>query len=258
VTIVDFSVTVPVLGDTFNISYCPLILAGSQVSGAGKVFENLYDIDFSNPFNIGGIPNRLIIPNFNSNGTLINYTITKREIVTNGFSRIFKKVINTSDVRPFLEIVLPEDNVLSVDSIITLQGTNFNSVPTSSQFTNQSLKWYEVDALAENKVFVEDFNRITELLKSDGFLLSGSSDIDNYFKSITNKPFFTELYTTLSFPIYSLNIKDDMKCFYVGINWDLITNSKGRYTDLLKLLDNENLVNIYGPKIIHNINVFFN
>ena len=49
-----------------------------------------------------------------------------------------------------------------------------------------------------------------------------------------------------------------MKCFYVGINWDLITNSKGRYTDLLKLLDNENLVNIYGPKIIHNINVWSN
>lgn len=162
VSIVDYSITVPVLGDTFNISYCPLILAGSQVSGAGKVFENLYDVDFSSPFNIGGIPNRLIIPNFNSNGTLINYTLTKREIVTNGFTRIFKKVINTSDVRPFLEVVLPEDNVLSVDSIIALQGTNFNSVPTSSQFTNQSLKFYEVDALAENKVFVEDFNRITD------------------------------------------------------------------------------------------------
>jgi hypothetical protein len=120
VTIVDFSVTVPVIGDTFDISYCPIILAGSQVSGAGKIFENLYDIDFSNPFNSNGIPNRLVIPNFNSNGTLINYTLTKREIVTNGFSRIFKKVISISDVRPFLEIVLPENNVLSIDSIITM------------------------------------------------------------------------------------------------------------------------------------------
>ena len=162
VTIVDFSVTVPVIGDTFDISYCPMILAGSQVSGAGKIFENLYDIDFTNPFNSDGIPNRLIIPNFNSNGTLINYTLTKREIVTNGFTRIFKKVINISDVRPFLEIILPENNVLSIDSIITLEGTNFNSVPNINQFSNQSLKWYEVDALAENKVFVEDLNRITD------------------------------------------------------------------------------------------------
>jgi hypothetical protein len=162
VTIVDFSVTIPVLGDSFDISYCPLILAGSQVSGAGKVFENLYDIDFANPFNLSGIPNRIIIPNFNSNGTLINYTITKRELVTNGFSRVFKRVINISDVRPFLEVVLPEDNVLSIDSVITLEGTNFNSTPSITQFSNQSLKWYEVDALAENKVFVEDFNRITD------------------------------------------------------------------------------------------------
>jgi hypothetical protein len=162
VTIVDFSVTVPVLGDSFDISYAPIINAGSQVTGAGKIFENLYDIDFSNPFNTNGIPNRLIIPNFNSNGTLINYTLTKREIVTNGFTRIFKKVINISDVRPFLEVILPEDNVLSIDSIITLDGTNINTIPSLSQFSNQSLRWYEVDALAENKVFVEDSNKITD------------------------------------------------------------------------------------------------
>jgi hypothetical protein len=162
VTIVDFSVTVPVLGDSFDISYAPIINAGSQVTGAGKIFENLYDIDFSNPFNTNGIPNRLIIPNFNSNGTLINYTLTKREIVTNGFTRIFKKVINISDVRPFLEVILPEDNVLSIDSIITLDGTNINTIPSLSQFSNQSLRWYEVDALAENKVFVEDYNKITD------------------------------------------------------------------------------------------------
>lgn len=162
VTIVDFSVTVPVLGDTFDISYAPMINAGSQVTGAGKIFENMYDIDFSNPFNSSGVPNRLVIPNFNSNGTLVNYTLTKREIVTNGYTRIFKRVINISDVRPFLEVILPEDNVLSIDSIITLDGTNFNTLPTLSQFSNQSLKWYEVDALAENKVFVEDYNKITD------------------------------------------------------------------------------------------------
>ena len=161
-TIVDFSVTVPVLGDSFDISYAPIINAGSQVSGAGKIFENLYDIDFSNPFNANGIPNRLILPNFNSNGTIINYTLTKREIVTNGFTRVFKKVINISDVKPFLEVVLPEDNVLSVESIITLDGTNFNTTPSLSQFSDQSLRWYEVDALAENKVFVEDYNKITD------------------------------------------------------------------------------------------------
>jgi hypothetical protein len=162
VTIVDFSVTLPVLGDTFDISYAPLLRAGSQVSGGGKIFETTNDIDFSNPFNINGIPNRIILPNFNSNGVLSNYTITKREIVTNGYSRTYKKVININDVRPFFEIVLPENNVISIESVITLDGTNFNTEPSFSQFYNFDNRWFEVDALAENKVFIEDYSRVTD------------------------------------------------------------------------------------------------
>lgn len=162
VTIVDFSVTLPVLGDTFDVSYAPVIRAGSQVSGGGKIFEASDDIDFSSPFTIGGIPNRIIIPNFNANGTLINYTITKREIVMNGFTKVFKRVITTNDVRPFLEIVLPEDNVLSIDSIITLTGTNFINEPSLDQFLNLNNRWFEVDALAEDKVFIEDNSKFTD------------------------------------------------------------------------------------------------
>jgi hypothetical protein len=162
VTIVDFSVTLPVLGDTFDISYAPLLRAGSQVSGGGKIFETTNDIDFSNPFNVNGIPNRIILPNFNSNGVLSNYTITKREIVTNGYTRTYKKVININDVRPFFEIVLPENNVISIESVITLDGTNFNTEPSFSQFYNFDNRWFEVDALAENKVFIEDYSKITD------------------------------------------------------------------------------------------------
>jgi hypothetical protein len=162
VTIVDFSVTLPVFGDTFDVSYAPLLRAGSQVSGGGKLFETTNDIDFSNPFNINGIPNRIIIPNFNANGVLSNYTITKREIVTNGYSRTYKKVINSSDVKPFLEIILPENNVLSIESIITLNGNNYNTEPTLDQFYNISNRWFEMDSLAENKVFIEDYSKITD------------------------------------------------------------------------------------------------
>lgn len=187
VTIVDFSVTLPVLGDTFDISYAPLIRVGSQVVGAGKVFETTGDIDFANPFNIGGIPNRLIIPNFNSNGTLINYTITKRELVTNGFTKIFKRVISTADVVPFLEVILPEDNILSIDSIITLPGTSFIQNPSLDQFYDLSLRWFEVDALAEDKVFVED-----------NFKLSDNPGVRPGKYISTNKRFIRE-YTDLGF-----------------------------------------------------------
>ncbi len=162
VTLVDFSVTVPVSGDTFNSSYAPIIGAGSQVSGAGNIFETSTDIDFNNPFTTGGIPNRLIIPNFDSNNNLINYTLVKREIVLNGFTKIFKKVINPADVQPFLQVVLPDTNVLSINNVITLDGTNFTTDPTLDQFMDEDNKWYKVDALAEDQVFIEDTTLVSD------------------------------------------------------------------------------------------------
>lgn len=162
ITIVDFSVTVPPNGDTFDISYAPLILAGSQVSGAGKIFETTSDVDFTSPFTIGGIPNRLVVPNFDSNGNLINYTLTKREIVLNGFTKVFKRVITATDVRPFLEVVLPDTNVLSIDSVITLDGTDYTKEPSSSQFLDTTKRWFEVNALAENEIFIEDNAKVSD------------------------------------------------------------------------------------------------
>jgi hypothetical protein len=162
VTIVDFSVKVPVFGDTFDSSYAPIIRAGAQVTGGGKVFETSNDIDFSNPFTVGGIPNRLIIPNIDSNGTIINYTITKREMVVNGFTKIFKRVINSNDVRPFFELSLPDDNVISIDSVVSLQGNDFTTEPTPSQFLDITNRWFEMDALAEDKVFIEDNTKNTD------------------------------------------------------------------------------------------------
>lgn len=187
VTIVDFSATIPVQGDTFDASYTPIIEAGAQVNGAGKVFETIYDIDFSSPFSVGGIPNRLIIPNFNSNGTLTSYTLTKREFVINGYTKVFKRIITTADVRPFLEVVLPDDNVLSIDSVIALDGTNYIAEPTSDDFLNLDYKWFEVDALAEDKVFIEDLNKVSDNL---------SIRPGKYIK--VNKRFITE-FTDLGF-----------------------------------------------------------
>ena len=162
VTIVDFSVIVPVFGDSFDASYAPTIRAGAQVNGAGKVFETSTDIDFTNPFTVGGIPNRTIVPNVNSNGTIINYTLTKREIVVNGFTKTFKRVITSTDVKPFLEVILPENNILSIDTVIALQGTDFTTEPNLAQFSDINNRWFEVDSLAEDKVFIEDNTKITD------------------------------------------------------------------------------------------------
>ena len=94
ITVVDFSVTVPVLGDSFDVEYAPLIRKGAQVEGAGQIFESTDDIDFSSPFTLGGIPNRSVIPTFDGNNIAINYVLTKREIVLNGTTKLFSKRSN--------------------------------------------------------------------------------------------------------------------------------------------------------------------
>jgi hypothetical protein len=161
-TLVDFSVNVPPYGDTYDVRYAPVLKYGTQVTGAGKVFENLEDIDFNSPFTNGGLPNRVIIPNFNGNGDLVNYTITKRELVVNGRTVYYSKSINPSDYRPFFQLTLPESNVLSVESIITTENSVPGGVPTDSLFNNKEIRWYEVDSLAEDKVFIDDNSRVSD------------------------------------------------------------------------------------------------
>ena len=156
VSLVDFSITVPAYGDKEDERYLGTLIRGSQIIGAGIVFENIYDIDFASPYNAQGFPNRLKIPNFNANNVLINYTITKREIVVNGITKVFKRVIGANDVKPFFELFLPEKNVLGVTSVLLKNGTEYTNVPTTAEFLGLSNRWYEVDALAEDRVFVED------------------------------------------------------------------------------------------------------
>lgn len=162
ISIVDFSVVVPVNGDTFNISYAPIIRVGAQIGGSGKIFETIDDIDFSSPFTTGGLPNRLIIPNLDSNYNIINYTLTKREIVLNGVTKVFKKTVTNSDVTPFLEVILPDNDVISITSIITKSGTSYSASPTIDDFLNFDNRWFEVDALAEDTKFIEDLNDVSD------------------------------------------------------------------------------------------------
>ena len=156
VALVDFSITVPAFGDKEDERYLGILRRGSQVNGAGQVFETIYDVNFASPFNQDGFPNRLKIPNFDANNNLINYTITKRETVVNGITKVFKRVITPNDVRPFFEFFLPEKNVLGITSIIQREGTAYSNVPTSQEFLSPNGRWYEVQALAEDRVFIAD------------------------------------------------------------------------------------------------------
>ena len=166
VALCDFSITVPVRGDKEDERYEGILRAGAQVSGGGQIFETINDIDFSLPYNDRGEPNRLKIPNFDSNNQLISYTITKREPVVNGATRIYRRVISDLDQKPFLKLYLPEQNVLGVTSIIHKEGTNFATNPTTSEFLDNTNKWYEVKSLIEDEIFLPDTTSVSD---SDNF-----------------------------------------------------------------------------------------
>jgi hypothetical protein len=221
VALVDFSITVPAFGDKEDERYLGILTRGSQVTGAGIVFENIYDVDFSSPYNAQGFPNRLKVPNFNANNVLINYTITKRELVVNGITKVFKKVISPNDVVPFFELFLPEKNVLGITSVLLKSGTEYTNIPTSAEFLGVSNRWYEVDALAEDRVFVEDPTKVSDQpgIKVGRYIQTSNRFISEYtsegFKKMTfgggtntaqdALDQFTTLGTTLDLQRYSNN-----------------------------------------------------
>ena len=191
VALVDFSITVPAFGAKEDERYLGILTRGSQVTGAGIVFENIYDVDFSSPYNAQGFPNRLKIPNFNANNVLVNYTITKRELVVNGITKVFKKVITPNDVVPFFELFLPEKNVLGITSVLLKSGTEYTNIPSAAEFLGAANRWYEVDALAEDRVFVEDPTKVSDQpgIKVGRYIQTSNRFISEYtsegFKKMT-------------------------------------------------------------------------
>lgn len=220
ITVCDFSVEVPVRGDTFDLTYAPLIVRGAQVNGGGQVFETINDIDFSSPFNVGGETNRTIIPSIDNTGNIVSYTLTKREIVRAGKTKFFKRIITSDDVRSFLEVDLPDSDVLSVESIISLDGTDYNRLPTLAEQTNLDNLWYPVKSLAEDKIFLEQPlqpsdkqgvlvgqwtsipNRFSYDFSDRGFVTvtfgNGVEEIEDYAYVSDIQPFLNKIQDTLS------------------------------------------------------------
>lgn len=155
VAVGEFSVEVPVFGDNEDERYLPILKSGSQFKGDGFSFELLNDVDFSSPTNAEGVIDRIKSPNFSGN-KIASYTITKQGVLVNGVTKVFKEVISEDNVEPFYQIFLPEQNVLSIENVISKDGVEFINTPSLQEFQNPDLAWYEVPSLAEDKVFIVD------------------------------------------------------------------------------------------------------
>ena len=158
VSVVDFTITVPTLGDQPNKDYLPVLKAGSQVIGNSRVFELSTDIDFASSLSSFGSPNRKVEPIRNANNQITNYNITKSEVVFNGRTKIFRKTIDTFEAKPFFELTLPDIDVLNIEQVIILNGTNFVTNPSIDLFFNDEYRFYEVDYLAQDRIFEENYS----------------------------------------------------------------------------------------------------
>jgi len=158
VTVVDFSVQVPARGDRPDSNYLPVLASGAQVVGGGKIFETSSVIDWNSDFSALGDPNKTELPLYDGNGIIQGYQVTKREVVINGATSIFKKIIKDTESVPFYELTLPDNNVIEIVSVISLVGTNFSGNPPDEDFLNPEYQYYEVDYLAQQRVFVDDPN----------------------------------------------------------------------------------------------------
>jgi hypothetical protein len=206
VALCDFSINVPVRGDKEDERYLGILRGGAQVSGGGQIFETIEDIDFSNPFNSRGEPNRLKLPNFDGNNKLISYTILKREAVVNGSTKIYRRVITEADQKPFLKLYLPEQNVLGVVSVIHKEGTTFAANPTDSEFVSSTNKWYEVNSLIENQVFVPNTTAVSD---RKNFKAGDYIDVNNKFVT----EYTPENYFSLTFGSGTVNPLDNLNSY---------------------------------------------
>jgi hypothetical protein len=72
-----------------------------------------------------------------------------------------KVEIPSGDEKPFMQITLPETNVLEVVDVMIESGIGLSKTPSYEDFHNVSKRYWEVDYLATDKIFVNDDNEIS-------------------------------------------------------------------------------------------------
>lgn len=144
-----------------NWDYAPIIQQTSIVSAGNYNFQLTEDVDFGEQFNKDGYSNRKIAPSRDGNGNITGYTVSKTTLVINGTSKVYRKVINSSDLKPFMEIVLPENDVMEIESIIFKETSDYSSSPSIYEYfidaeeyktSNEAVmtyRFFECDSLAD-------------------------------------------------------------------------------------------------------------
>jgi len=142
--------------------------------------------------------------------------------------------------------------LIDKNDILCVISLHFSSQKISHHYTLATL-WNPLDFY---KIEID----LKNTLSSDGFLSCYSNIVDNYFTNISNKKILGYLNTTIAEPILDYTF-GDYKCFYIGINWEIVNPKnidakRSKILDILRELENNNMVSIYGPKLFHSVDVW--
>lgn len=165
------TVMLPVSNNMPDYDSAPIIKRGTRFASAAQQFELLSDVDFASQFDENGVSNRTVTPSLNTNGVITGYTVSKLAVVTAGETRVYRQVIHTSDIQPFMEILIPVEKVMNVESVIVMDGVGNTAVPSYGDFYSDGCenekngkirRFYEVNNLAEYWTWTEKINDETK------------------------------------------------------------------------------------------------
>ena len=167
---IELSCELPVNGQSPDWNYAPIVQKTSIMSAGNYNFELSEDVNFHEQFNSDGFSNRIFSPIRDSNGAITKYKVAKRTVVVNGSTKVYKKVLSSSDISPFMEIVLPENNVLNIESIIFKESSNISLTPAIQEYyideeqyrvsdsAVMTYRYFETDSLADQWRFGVETN----------------------------------------------------------------------------------------------------
>lgn len=141
-----------------NWNCAPFIKMGTIVTAGNISFELAEDVNFAEQFNKDAYSNRTFEPQKDANGRITGYKVSKTVMASNGITRIYKKTLTNSMVKPFMEVILPETNVMSVDSIIFKTTSSYNISPEPYEYfvPSESYKFHKEDSIETKRFFEVD------------------------------------------------------------------------------------------------------
>lgn len=170
---VEISCVLPTSSEGIHLpdwNYAPILQSTSIVSAGDYNYQLTEDVNFAEQFNKDGFSNRKMTPARDGNGSITGYNVSKSTIVINGITKIYKKVIYSTDLKPFMEVVLPEANVMNIESIIFKETTDFNTNPSTYEYyideeqyrigseSVMTYRFFECDSLADQWRFGTEAN----------------------------------------------------------------------------------------------------